>query len=349
VGGYGYNRTTLGGIGSIGSSAPAPVRLSSQPIREVPSFSGSDRAQLCRPSSPIVQAPLHAAAAACSPFKLASQHNLELRLNALNLQHEQLTEEVAKIKDGFANEDTSLFSDDREGLLAEIDELMNETYSFSAKNEEMLAQRADLQVEFQASSAQVGELKAEFETLRLSEEQREAASAQAGDSLAMELQVSAMTEEVKALRDGNSELRWARSREQELEAKVKNLANENERLVARIIEGQQEIERQTQQRATATLATNHAPTGAACPESHLRTVLTAVGNSTGDLQQAISGVETLLDEARRKLAAKRLREHHAALEPPLHAAIERPEKGVLEQDILAARPAQVEKQGCVEG
>jgi len=174
----------------------------------------------------------------------------------------------------------------------------------------------------------------------LSGEQIEAARAQAGDSLAM--QVSAMTEEVNALRDGNSELRLARIRVPELEAKVENLANENERLVTRIVEAQQEIDRQTQQRATEASVTNHAPAVSVCPESHLRTVMAAVGTSTGELQQAISGLDTLLDEARRELAATRLREHHVTFEQ-LHVAIERPDEDVLKQAIVAATSAQSEK------
>lgn len=208
----------------------------------------------------------------------------------------------------------------------------------------MVAQRAELQAEaneFQASAALVEELKAECETFRLSEEQVEAARAQAGDSFAMELQVSAMSEEVNTLRAENTELRLATSRVPELETKVRKLANDNERLEDKI--RQQEVEMLTQQRETQASATNHAPAVAACSESRLRTVMAGVGTSTGDLQQAICGVEALLNEARRELAAKQLRERRAAFEQ-LHAAIERPDEDVLEQAITAARSAQVEKE-----
>jgi len=334
VGGYGCSVTALGG--GIGGGASAPVRLPSQRVREVSGFGGSDCAQLRSRAAKAVRAPLNAAAATCSPLALAydarTSHSLELRVGALNLRNEQLTQEIAKIKGGFAEEDASLFSEERERLLAETDELLAETDRMTARNQEMVAQRTELQAEaneFQASVAQVEELKAECEKLRFSEERAEAAKEQAGDSFAMELQVSAMTEEMSTLRAENTELRLAKSQILELEAEVRNLANENERLQGRTVETQQELQRLALQRTTEAPATNHAPAVAACSESRLRTLMAGVGTSTGELQQAIFGVEALVDEARRELAAKQFRERRAAFEQ-LHAAIERPDEEVLE-------------------
>mmetsp|Transcript_85682 Transcript_85682/g.164938 ORF Transcript_85682/g.164938 Transcript_85682/m.164938 type:complete len:696 (-) Transcript_85682:62-2149(-) len=345
VGGYGCSVTALGS---------APVRLPSQRVREVSSFGGSDCAPLCSRATQAVRAPLNAAAAAaiCSPLALTydarAAHSLELRVGAMDVRNVQLAQEIAKIKDGAAEDDGSLFSEERERLLAETDELLAETDRMTARNQEMVAQRAELQAEaneFQASVAQVEELKAECKILRLSKEQKEVARAQAGDRVAMELQVSAMTQEIHALRDENNELRLANSRVPELEVKVRTLANENERLAARTVEAQQELERQMQQRATQAPATNPAPADAGHSESRLRAVMASVGTSTSELQQAISGVEAMLDEAKRELAAKQFRERRAAFEQ-LHAAIEsqRPDEDVLEQAIIAARSAQVENE-----
>jgi len=148
---------------------------------------------------------------------------------------------------------------------------------------------------------------------------------------------------MSTLRAENTELRLAKSQILELEAEVRNLANENERLQGRTVETQQELQRLALQRTTEAPATNHAPAVAACSESRLRTLMAGVGTSTGELQQAIFGVEALVDEARRELAAKQFRERRAAFEQ-LHAAIERPDEEVLEKAIIAARSAQVENE-----
>lgn len=83
-------------------------------------------------------------------------------------------------------------------------------------------------------------------------------------------------------------------------------------------------------------------------EGRLRAVMTKQGITSDELRQAIGGVEALLDEAKRELERKMLRERRAAFEQ-LHNAIEKADEVLLQESLVAARRANVEAEDIQKG
>lgn len=113
------------------------------------------------------------------------------------------------------------------------------------------------------------------------------------------------------------------------------------RLRAEQTSGVAESAAASSQPATATLHGTGAP-AAVTSEGRLRAALTGAVDST-ELAHAIDGVEAMLAEARRELAAVRLRERRAAFER-LHEALRGSEEGRLAEALEAARRADVEQE-----
>lgn len=118
-------------------------------------------------------------------------------------------------------------------------------------------------------------------------------------------------------------------------AEVERLRTENSELLARCKQQEEELAA-----ARSALEAN-ATVARIGSEGRLRSALCARGTRATDLRQAISGVEGLLEEARRELASVQLRERRAAAER-LHHAMEQDDEGVLEAAIDDAQSAQVE-------
>eukprot|EP00438_Fugacium_kawagutii_P019355 Skav210199 [mRNA] locus=scaffold1264:106223:115811:- [translate_table: standard] len=82
-------------------------------------------------------------------------------------------------------------------------------------------------------------------------------------------------------------------------------------------------------------------------ESRLRSVMTSGKATVDELRTAIAGVEAVLDEARRELDRKQLRERRAAFEHLYHA-IEKADEDLLEQAILQAQIADVDDEDILK-
>lgn len=163
---------------------------------------------------------------------------------------------------------------------------------------------------------------------------------------APDAEVAALSEQVRALQAENEELRQAKRATEREGRQQWDTAQENERLKAELSQMRAENERlaEAARNAAATAATPMA----ACSEGRLRSVMTSHGSTPEQLRQAIAGVESLLDEARRELAAKQLRERRAAFEQ-LHTAIEKADEAMLESAVAAAKLAEVDKEDVEKG
>lgn len=85
-----------------------------------------------------------------------------------------------------------------------------------------------------------------------------------------------------------------------------------------------------------------------CSEGRLRSTLTRAGASTEELRIAIQAVDALVNEARRELAGRQLRERRAAFEQ-LHVAMEKRDEEALTEAVAAARRANVDLEDIVRG
>ncbi|CAE8713815.1 unnamed protein product, partial [Polarella glacialis] len=85
-----------------------------------------------------------------------------------------------------------------------------------------------------------------------------------------------------------------------------------------------------------------------CSESRLRSVMTSQTATAAQLRQAIGGAEALLDEARRELASKQLRERRAAYEQ-LHVALDKADEDLLAAALEGARKAEVDAVDILKG
>lgn len=281
--------------------------------------------------------------------------NLEMRVGALTLRNEQLTQEVEKMKDKLLQDGDALFSEERARLLVETDELLAETDRMTTRSQEMVACRSELQAEassVQHTIDQVGELREEWQEARQQlqrrDEQSEALKRQ-GSSRGQsdsQAEVAALREEVRLRQAEVEELRQARRNSEQDRRQLRELAQENEKLKAELSRAR--LEKQRAEDAAREAARSSSPPppaapAAACSESRLRQVMTSHGSSVEQLRQAIGGVEALLDEARRELASKQLRERRAAFEQ-LHIAMEKADEAMLVGAVAAARQAEVDKE-----
>lgn len=147
--------------------------------------------------------------------------------------------------------------------------------------------------------------------------------------------VNESTKEKEALKAANSEL----------EKSHKVLLEENKRL-------QEEIQRlQTAASVEAMAAEAPAAASTAPPdhsEGRLRAAMTKKGVTCSELRNAIRGVESLLDEAKRELRNAELREQRSAMEA-LHQAIDKADELDLEMAIERARLAEVSAVDITKG
>jgi len=134
---------------------------------------------------------------------------------------------------------------------------------------------------------------------------------------------STLREEKEALKREVDELRRQRA--------------ENEAIV-----GPAELEEQSERRRQQDSTTQ------ASSEGRLRSALTRRDTTTTELRQAIRAVEALVDEARRELGARELRERRAAYEA-LHAAMTGDDEDTLELAINRALLAEVDLEDVQRG
>eukprot|EP00401_Gymnodinium_catenatum_P036252 CAMPEP_0117594656 /NCGR_PEP_ID=MMETSP0784-20121206/73325_1 /TAXON_ID=39447 /ORGANISM="" /LENGTH=730 /DNA_ID=CAMNT_0005396745 /DNA_START=99 /DNA_END=2291 /DNA_ORIENTATION=- len=252
----------------------------------------------------------------------------EQRVEHLTQRNEQLTREVERMKEKFSkvNGGVPPWSDQVEMLLAETDELLAETDRASARNKRAMQQRSEARelkrnsgaMEVQAiSRTSTGSLAADLDAVRR-------------DNSQLQAQVAELKGKCEEAEAENQKLRQTSQELEEERQRCRTLDEENKRLAA-------ELEKES-----SALQGALAETGPG-PENRLRTVLTTQGSTPENLKQAIGAVEALLDEARRELAAKQLRERRAAFEE-LHKALELAEEERLASAIERARKAEVDEE-----
>lgn len=101
--------------------------------------------------------------------------------------------------------------------------------------------------------------------------------------------------------------------------------------VARLRAENEELRREREELRAALLEANNSSNS----EGRLRGLLASHTATPAQLRQAIAGAESLIEEAKRELAAKQLRERRAAYEK-LHAALERASTTVDEEELAEA-------------
>lgn len=337
--------------GRCAASAPAAARL--PPSRNVPQTGTSGAAVRTSINQLGTAVPRQAALSArlgTSDFRQRNSHpcaapfesrgiqghggpDLQLKVSALTLRNEQLTSEVEKMKAKLQDE-TGAYSEERNLLLQETDELLAETDRMTVRSRRVMQQREELRAETNQAlasrelQAEVHEFKSEYDAVR-----RRNSELQSEEEVARRRNVSGrhnsdrLAAEVEDLRRQNSlltvevqELRRSRSDEagqmQKLKAEMEALRRENADL-------------------------RQASSTSSCSEGRLRSVLVSASSTSQQLRQAVSGVESLLDEARRELASKQLRERRAAFER-LHEATVKADEGLLAEAIRQARDAEVD-------
>mmetsp|Transcript_55614 Transcript_55614/g.143247 ORF Transcript_55614/g.143247 Transcript_55614/m.143247 type:complete len:650 (-) Transcript_55614:237-2186(-) len=258
----------------------------------------------------------------------------EMRVSALTLRNEQLNSEVGKMTARLAEDGACAVSEDRERLLSETNKLLEETHRIAVQTQELDRRKDQLQV-------QSNKLLAETEHLALQSQElaQEKAKLQAEAK-----EVQASREEVFAL---HAELAKARHAHEEAVSK-----RESAEVVDLCERAQAQSAVQRPVLAAAPRIRNllaeedgdaDAVQGSAPSEGRLRALLTSPGTSSTQLRQAIGAVEALLEEARRELGSKQLRERRAAYEQ-LHAALEKGNESELEIAIAAAHAAEVDSE-----
>jgi len=135
------------------------------------------------------------------------------------------------------------------------------------------------------------------------------------------------------------ELRQRRKKYAELSAESTRLREENEALQLE----NKRVLAEIAERSSAEFDASQ------LPESRLRVALTTRSTTTAELQEAILAVESVVDEARRELAASLLRDRRAAFER-LYAAIAADDDELgLEDAIEQAREAQLDAEDIEKG
>lgn len=161
-------------------------------------------------------------------------------------------------------------------------------------------------------------------------------SPQRGESLEEENQrLRAELKAIRAATQGNSTV---------------ELLDENKRLREKVQQLEEAVQQRQQDSSPADVFEASSPgSGAAnCSESRLRLVMTSQGTTSEQLSKAIQAAEALLEEARRELNARRLRERRFAYER-LHKALEKPEENELAAAVDWARKAGVDEADVAQG
>lgn len=349
----------LGG-GRCAASAPAAARI--PPTRYIPQAGASGvgvRASML--ASAVPRQAVLSARLGTSDYRQRNSHpwaggnvdprglhahggpDLQLKVSALTLRNEQLTSEVEKMKHKLQDE-TGAYAEERNLLLQETDELLAETDRMTLRSRRVMQQRAELQAE--TNQAEVcRELHSEMHELR-------------SEYSAVNSENSAFYSECSVLRRRNSELHseeeayrqkflsGCRNSEQ-LTAEVEELRHQNSLLTVELTElrrsRSEEAGQMQKLKAEVDALRSQASSTSSCSEGRLRAALVSASSTSQQLRQAVSGVESLLDEARRELASKQLRERRAAFET-LHEAIVKADEGLLAEAIQQARDAEVDEE-----
>eukprot|EP00442_Polarella_glacialis_P025672 CAMPEP_0115166904 /NCGR_PEP_ID=MMETSP0227-20121206/74368_1 /TAXON_ID=89957 /ORGANISM="Polarella glacialis, Strain CCMP 1383" /LENGTH=762 /DNA_ID=CAMNT_0002579461 /DNA_START=75 /DNA_END=2365 /DNA_ORIENTATION=+ len=269
------------------------------------------------------------------------------KIKNLNLRNHQLSVEVKKMKDRLLEEEGgSLMTDERERLIHEADGLLAESERVRACNRELQLEKDRLKkVASELTTAGVENAEVREALRRVPDEYRGGQSAE----------LSAMQVELDALRAQNLQLNAGLARckgasvvegeklraeraelKEALAAKDLDVGagkqKEHEEELRKVKAELQEMRAERDNLRGASQAAP-APIIGNCSESRLRSVMTSQTATAAQLRQAIGGAEALLDEARRELASKQLRERRAAYEQ-LHVALDK-----ADEDLLAAKGA----------
>lgn len=300
-------------VSQLGSAVPRQSALSARLVRP---GSGDFRQRQTLPGAPLEARGIHGP-------------ELQLKVSALTLRNEQLTSEVEKMKAKLQDE-TGAYSEERNLLLAETDELLAETDRMTVRSRRVMQQREELRAE----------------------------TNQAWVSRELHAEVQELTSECAAVRRRNTELQaeeeasrrrtlQGRRNSDQLTAEVEDLRQQNSLLTVEVqalrrsrTDEMDTVMRELESLRKENLELRQASSGS-CSESRLRSVLVSASTTSTQLRQAVGAVESLLDEARRELAAKQLRERRAAFEQ-LHEAVAKADEENLDIAIKAARAAEVD-------
>jgi hypothetical protein len=276
------------------------------------------------------------------------------------------------VKDeGFAFlEERSLLLAETDTLLAETDRMSEKSRQLEMQREELSAESEKLQ-ERSELSQEVSELRSaqerqasEFQR-RNSELSEELKAAQAGrqsvhqghdrsfsaystENDELREQSERLSKEVLSLTQTNRRLM---EEQRDSEANARHLTEEVKQLQATVEELKAEREQLHRDVANAAKADPASPlpsepgtsTWPVIPggdgggsEGRLRRVMTSTSVTSEELKQAIGAVEALVDEARRELERKELRERRAAFEQ-LGTAVEKADETMIAEALVAAR------------
>eukprot|EP00931_Biecheleriopsis_adriatica_P122022 TRINITY_DN9704_c0_g1_i1.p1 TRINITY_DN9704_c0_g1~~TRINITY_DN9704_c0_g1_i1.p1 ORF type:complete len:727 (-),score=186.97 TRINITY_DN9704_c0_g1_i1:216-2396(-) len=352
-----------------GGIASAPVRLPQS--RQPPTvINGTGRGTPLARSTHRQAAPVFRNGTGYNGFHAFDVRSSELeipqaRVNQMEARNHALSAEVEKMKGKLMEDGGSMLAEERKRLLQEADELLAETDRMQNSCTDMqyrrdrdrtrkaeawqsgigsqshaevpqvpqLPQRQGAaQGDYEALVAQNAQLEAELTRMR------EAESRQAHP------EIVSLHDEIQKLRQDNADLRkegnQVSSREADLEKEVK-------RLEAELAEVRAERDRYWEA-GQASPASSGGGSGGASSESRLRAVMTSQSAGVEELRQAIASVDSLLDEAKRELERKMLRERRAAFEQ-LHHAMDKADEELLEAAIAAAQKAGVDDEDIVKG
>lgn len=142
----------------------------------------------------------------------------------------------------------------------------------------------------------------------------------------LELELSALKEDLALARQRPS-------------LELEELKKENSQLAEEL----KKVRKEQEQQAEASPATR-----ANCSESRLRAAMTSQGTSVTTLRSAIDSAAALLEEARRELERKELRERRAAYER-LHSALGKDDEGELAEALLMALSTGVDAEEIKNG
>lgn len=266
-------------------------------------------------------------------------HALETRVGALTLRNEQLSQEVEKMKAKLLKDE--VFSEERSLLLAETDELLKQTDVMTMRSRHVMRQREELRAEelrMEASKAEASaKLVEELETYRAECESMQSKNDELKEQ---EMNLESRMEQMLSLSESyEHSASYAEAHAEEVEA----LKRQNEMLDMEITKMKTLRDEDLGHAAEVALLRAENVSlrqGQDNSVGRLRAAMLDQTATPEQLRSAIGAAESLIDEARRELANKQLRERRAAYEE-LAQAVDQGDEDRLDAAVNRARRAEV--------
>jgi len=248
------------------------------------------------------------------PFDERKGHleTAEERISSMAEQNYRFSAEVTEFRQRLLEVAPTLPERERAGLIQQAEGLLREATSMLSAGQQIQEGRDRARKAAEAEAMQA----------KQPESQGDANSSQlASENLRLQ-------EEVAKLRQENSELRQAQAGTDELRQKLREVQVERDRL-------------------WETAQASPTSSGGGGSEGRLRSVMTSQSATISELKSAIASVEAVIEEARREMDRKQLRERRAAYEH-LHTAMDKADEEQLEHAIEAAVSADVDDEDILK-